>query len=61
VLVFRIIGGLLIIIIGAALVVFLVTRDKRWLRFVRQTAWFGLIILLIFLGLYALERLILVV
>lgn len=60
-LVLRILGALLIVVVGASLVVYVVTRDRRWLRFTRQTVMFGLVILLIFMALYALERLLVVI
>ncbi len=60
-LVLRILGGLLVVIVGASFLVYLVTKDRRWLRFVRQALTLGLVILMIFLALYALERFLLVV
>lgn len=60
-LVLRILGGLLIVAVGASLLVYLVTKDRRWLRLGRQTLTFGLVILMIFFALYALERFLLVV
>jgi hypothetical protein len=58
---FRILVALLIVIVGASLVVAFITKDARWKRFALQTLRVGIIILLIFLALYALERLLLVV
>ena len=55
-LVLRILGALLVIGVGASVAVYLVTRDRRWLRFSWQILKLGLIILLIFFGLLALER-----
>jgi len=60
-LVLRILGALLIVVVGVSLVVYVVTRDRRWLRFVRQTVLFGLVILMIFMALYALERFFMVI
>ena len=60
-LVLRILGALLIVVVGASLVVYVVTKDRRWLRFARQTVLFGLVILLIFMALYVLERLLVVI
>lgn len=60
-LVLRILGALLIVVIGVSLVAFVITRDGRWKRFAGQTLRFGAIILLIFMALYALERLLVVV
>lgn len=59
--VFRILGALLIVIVGASLVVGFLTKDPRWKRFAWQTTRAGIVILLIFMALYALERLLLVV
>jgi hypothetical protein len=59
-LVLRLLGALLIVVVGAAAVVYIVTKDRRWLRFARQSLVFGVVILLIFLALYALERLLLI-
>ena len=56
-LVLRILGALLVIAVGASAAVYLVTKDRRWLRFSWQILEFGLIILLIILVLFALERL----
>ena len=56
-LVLRILGALLVITVGASAAVYLVTKDRRWLRFCWQILKFGVIILLIFLSLLALERL----
>lgn len=55
-LVLRILGALLVIAVGASAAVYLVTKDRRWLRFSWQILKFGLIILLIFLALFTLER-----
>lgn len=55
-LVLRILGALLVIAVGTSTAVYLVTKDRRWLRFSWQILKFGLIILLIFLALFALER-----
>jgi len=60
-LVLRILGALLIVVVGVSLVVYVVTRDRRWLRFVRQIVLFGLVILMIFMALYALERFFMVI
>jgi hypothetical protein len=54
--VLRIVGAVFLIGMGACLAVYLVKRDRRWLRFAWKLARFGLVIALIFLGLYALER-----
>jgi hypothetical protein len=56
-LILRILGALLVITVGASAAVYLVTKDRRWLRFSWQILKFGLAIILIFLALFALERL----
>jgi hypothetical protein len=56
-LILRILGALLVITVGASAAVYLVTKDRRWLRFCWQILKLGLIIILIFLALLALERL----
>jgi len=60
-LVLRIFGVLLVIVLGASLVGYVLTRDRRWLRFTARTLFVGLVIALIFFVLYALERLVVVV
>lgn len=55
-LVLRILGALLVIGVGASVAVYLVTQDRRWLRFSWQILKLGLIIILIFFALLALER-----
>jgi hypothetical protein len=56
-LILRILGALLVVTVGASAAVYLVTKDRRWLRFSWQILKFGFVILLIFLALIALERL----
>ena len=56
-LVLRILGALVVISVGASVADYLVTKDRRWLRFSLQILKLCLIILLIFLALVALERL----
>jgi hypothetical protein len=58
---FRVIGFLVLVAIGAALVTYLVTRDRRWLRFAWQVLKYSLILTLIVLAFLVLERLILAV
>lgn len=60
-LVLRVFGALLVITLGVSSVGFFVTRDRRWLRFTTRALVIGLVIALIFLILYALERLVVVV
>jgi len=56
-LVLRILGALLVIALGASTAVYLVTKDRRWLRFSWQLFKVGILIVLIILSLMALERL----
>ena len=60
-LVFRILGTLMIVTVGVSLLVFVVTRDRRWLRFGWQVLKIGGIILLILLTLFVLERALVVI
>ena len=57
----RVIGFLVLVAIGASLVTYLVTRDRRWLRFAWQTLKYSLILTLIVLAFLALERIVLAV
>ena len=59
--VLRIFGALLVITLGVSLVGYVLTRDRRWLRFAIRGLIIGLVIALIFMVLYALERLFLAV
>jgi hypothetical protein len=56
VLTLRIFGALLVIAFGASAAVYLVTRHRRWLRLSWQILKVGLVIILMFLALLALER-----
>jgi hypothetical protein len=60
-LVLRILGALLVIVIGVSVAFYLVTKDRRWLRFSWQVVKLGFIIILIFLALLVLERLTIVI
>ena len=57
----RVIGFVVLIAIGASVVTFLVTKDRRWLRFGWQVLKYSVIVALIGLAFLALERLILAV
>jgi hypothetical protein len=59
--VLRVIGFLVLITIGASLVTYLATKDRRWLRFGWQVLKYSLILVLIVLAFLALERLVLAV
>jgi len=60
-LVLRIFGALLVITLGVSLVGYVLTRDRRWLRFAVRVLAIGFIIILIFMALYAVERLVVAV
>jgi hypothetical protein len=57
----RVIGLLVVLIIGASVVTFLVTQDRRWLRFALQVFKYGILIALLIVGLLALERVFVVI
>ena len=57
----RIIGFLVLLGIGAAMLMYVVTRERRWLRFAWQAFKYAVIVVLIVLAFLALERLILAV
>lgn len=59
--VLRIVGAVFLVALGACILVYLFNRDRRWLRFAWQLFRFGLVIVLIFLALFALERLLILV
>lgn len=60
-LVLRIFGVLLVITLGVSMVGYVVTKDRRWLRFTVRALVVGVFIVLIFMVLYALERLVVMV
>ena len=55
-LVLRLIGLLVLIAVGGSLALYLFTRDRRYLTFAWRAFQFGIIFLLVFVTLYALER-----
>jgi hypothetical protein len=57
----RILGVLLPITLGASLILFLITKDRKWLRIFGQVLLVGIVIMLIFIGVYFIERFLLVV
>lgn len=57
----RLLGILLTITLGVTLILLLITRDRKWLRIFSQVLVTGIIISLIFLGIYVLERFLLMV
>ena len=60
-LVARLLGTLLVITLGVMLVMFLVTREPKWLRYAGRVLLIGAVITLIFIGIYFLERFLLVI
>jgi hypothetical protein len=60
-LVLRLVGMLVLIALVGALALYLFTRNRRYLTFAWRVFQFGLIFLLVFVTLYALERLVLVI
>jgi hypothetical protein len=58
---FRIIGFAVLVVIAASGVTFLVTHDRRWLRFGWQLVKYSVILALIVLVFVVLERVILAV
>lgn len=59
--VLRLIGILVLITTGAALVMYLFTRNRRYLNFARRVFQLAVVFLLVFMVLYVVERLVLVV
>ena len=52
----RILAVLVVLLVGGALVAFLFTRDRRFLRFVWRALKYGLVVAAVVLALFALER-----
>ena len=59
--VLRIVGFIVLLVLGGCFVVFLVTKDGRWLRFAAQLLRFSVIVVAVFMALYLFERLVLFV
>jgi hypothetical protein len=59
--VLRLVGMLALITIGAALVLYLFTRNRRYLTFAWRGFQFTVVFLMVLMALYVLERLVLVV
>jgi hypothetical protein len=57
----RLAGFLSLLVIGASLVTYLITRDRRWLRFGWQTLKYSLVLALIVVAFLVLERLVLAI
>ena len=59
--IFRLIGILSLLAIGLALVLYLFTRNRRFLTYAWRVFQIAFIFLLVFMTLYVLERLVLVI
>jgi hypothetical protein len=55
--VIRLLGFLAVATVGVSLVAFVVTRDRRWLRFALQVLRLSVVVGIVLVLLYALERL----
>lgn len=60
-LVLRLVGILVLIAVVGSLALYLFTRNRRYLTFARRAFQFGVVFVLVFVTLYALERIFLVV
>jgi hypothetical protein len=60
VLLLRIVGSLVLVTMGVSIVTFLLTKDRRWLRFAWQVFKYGLVFGAAVFVLLALERIVLV-
>jgi len=59
--VFRILGFIVLVVIAASGITYLVTRDRRWLRFGWQLFKYSVVLALIVLTFVVLERVIIAV
>jgi hypothetical protein len=59
--VLRLVGLLVLITIVASLVLYLFTRNRRYLTFAWRVFQFAFVFLLVFMALYVLERLVLAI
>lgn len=57
----RLVGLLVLITIGVAMVLYLFTRNRRYLTFAWRVFQFAVVFLMVLMALYVLERLVLVV
>jgi len=55
----RIVGFVVLLVIGGSMLMFVLTRDRRWVRFAWQVLKYAVIVVAIVLAFLALERLIL--
>jgi hypothetical protein len=60
-LVLRLAGALVLITVCAALALYFFTRNRRYLTFAWRVFQFAFVFLLVFLVLYALERLVMII
>jgi len=60
-LVARLLGIVLLITLGVTVILFIATKDRKWLRIFGRILGAGGVILLIFIGIYLIERFLLVV
>ena len=60
-LVARLVGTLLLITLGVMLIMFVITKDRKWLRIFGRTLGVGLVTTLIFIGIFFFERFLLAV
>ena len=60
-LVARLLGVVLLIALGVTVLLFVATKDRKWLRIFGRILGVGAVILLIFMGIYFIERFLLVV
>jgi len=60
-LVARLLGVVLLIALGVTVVLYVATKDRKWLRIFGRLLGAGGLILLIFIGVYFIERFLLVV
>ncbi|HLA32125.1 MAG TPA: hypothetical protein VJ047_13980 [Pseudomonas sp.] len=59
--VLRVVGFLILITIGASLVTYLLTRNRRYLTFAWQVLKYGMVMVIVVLTFILLERLVLVI
>jgi hypothetical protein len=60
-LILRLVGALALITIGTAFVLYLFTRNRRYLTFAWRVFQFGLVFAMVVMALYVVERLLLAV
>lgn len=60
-LVARLLAVVLLIALGVTVALFVVTKDRKWLRIFGRILGAGGVILLIFIGIYFIERFLLVI